>query len=62
MKQIINQRLRIGLGMEKPKKDKPFKVVPHRSAFRPGVDFLRLNQLADELEAEAIAEKISRQQ
>ena len=33
-------------------KSKRFRVEPFNSAFRPGVDPLRLNQLVDELEAD----------
>ena len=31
----------------------PFKVEPHAFRFKPGVDVDRLNQLVDDLEAEA---------
>ena len=37
-----------------------FKVKPHAFGFKPGVDVDRLNQLADELEAEEIAGKLRR--
>lgn len=30
----------------------PYRVVPHRSAFAPGADPLRLKELDEELEAE----------
>ena len=36
------------------------KTIPHSFGFRPGVDLDKLNQLADELEAEAVAESLSR--
>ena len=37
-----------------------FKVKPHAFGFKPGVDVDRLNQLADELEAEEVAGKLLR--
>jgi len=37
-----------------------FKVKPHAFGFKPGVDVDRLNQLADELEAEEVAGKLHR--
>jgi hypothetical protein len=53
MKAVVNRALRVGLGMtDKPVKPDPFSVEPHRFGFLPGTDLDRLNQLADELEAE----------
>lgn len=53
MKAVVNQALRVGLGMtDKPVQPRHFTVEPHAFGFRPGVDLDRLNQLADELEAE----------
>jgi hypothetical protein len=53
MKAVVNRALRVGLGMtDKPVKPGPFSVEPHRFGFLPGTDLDRLNQLADELEAE----------
>src|SRR3954451_5802766 len=37
---------------------KRFRVVPFRSAFRAGVDPLKLNQLSDEIEVERAADRI----
>lgn len=51
-KQVVNRALRRGLGMTPPIKREPFRVRVHDSAFRPGVDTGRLNQLLDELETE----------
>ncbi len=36
------------------------KTIPHSFEFRPGTDFDKLNQLADELEAGAFAKKQDR--
>lgn len=53
-KDLVNEYLR--RGMSAPSSDpagRPvFRVVPHRGGFRPGVDWTKLNQLADELETD----------
>ena len=51
-KEVVNAALRRGLGAQEPAKKvaAPFRVATFRSAFRAGVDPLRLNQLVDELE------------
>ena len=59
MKAVVNQALRVGLGMtDKPVAPGRFRVEPHDFGFRAGVDLDRLNQLADELEAEEAARKL----
>ena len=59
MKTVVNQALRVGLGMtDKPVEPAPFRVEPHHFGVRPGVDLDRMNQLADELEAEETARKL----
>jgi hypothetical protein len=61
LKAAVNQALRVGLGMtDKPTEPRPFRVEPHDFGFRPGTDLDRLNQLADELEAEEAAKKLGR--
>lgn len=61
MKAAVNEALRSGLGLsERPVKPPPFEVRPHSFGFKPGVDLDRLNQLVDELEAEAMARKLGR--
>ena len=49
-KQIVNDLLRRGMSLERGEeaKGKPFQVKPHRGGFKPGVDLLKLNQLADD--------------
>ena len=51
-KQVVNDMLRRGLSTPasstRPTRD--FRVKPFRSAFRPGVDPMKLNQLLDDLE------------
>ncbi len=61
MKAVINEALRLGLGLAgKPSRAPRFVVRPHSFGFRPGVDPDRLNQLVDELEAEEAARKLAR--
>ena len=53
-KAVINEALRRGLGVREAEKlVKPFRVRPIDSAFRSGIDIMKLNQLADELEVES---------
>ncbi len=61
-KEIVNRTLRSGLGKEAeaPSVDVP-RTIPHAFGFRPGIDLDKLNQLADELEADAFAESFARQ-
>lgn len=61
-KEMVNRALRSGLGAEiEPTNGDAPKTLPHSFGFRPGVDLDRLNQLADELEADAVAESFARQ-
>jgi hypothetical protein len=55
-KDVVNRTLRAGLGEEATSRQHTApKVIPHAFGFRPGIDLDKLNQLADELEAEAYA-------
>ena len=59
MKAVVNDALRIGLGM-RGKKSSPmarYEVKPHSFGFKSGIDINRLNQLVDELEAEELGRK-----
>jgi hypothetical protein len=57
LKDAVNQALRAGLDAgEAPARDR-FQVEPHSFGFKPGIDLDKLNQLADELEAEEFARK-----
>ena len=61
LKAVINDALKVGLGLDtKSVTTQPFRVEPHSFGFPPGIDRDRMNQLADELETEAILEKIRR--
>ncbi|MFN8517874.1 MAG: antitoxin [Chloroflexota bacterium] len=57
MKRVVNDALRRALAPA-PGPREPYRVVPHQSAILPGVDMDRLNQLADELEDEAILARV----
>ncbi len=61
MKVLVNEALRMGLGLaartERPPK---FEVQPHSFGLRPGIDRDRMNQLLDEMEVEETARKLSR--
>jgi Arc/MetJ family transcription regulator len=53
-KEAVNSALRRGLSSQAtgPEKMAPARVETFQSAFRPGVDLLRLNQLSEDLELE----------
>jgi hypothetical protein len=58
LKETINSALRTGLTAVPRKARTPrFRVEPHASGFLPGIDRDRMNQLADQLEAEAALRK-----
>jgi hypothetical protein len=48
---VLNDVLRRGLSVQARYQEEktPFRLEPFRSAFRPGVDPARLNQLSDDL-------------
>jgi hypothetical protein len=58
-KEAVDTVLRRGLVAQVPArpKGKPRRVLTFRSAFRPGVDPAKLNQLLDELEVQEGARK-----
>lgn len=58
-KEVVNAALRRGLAEEgKPVSGSKVVTRPHAYGFRPGIDLDKLNQLVDELEAEAFAAKM----
>ena len=60
LKQAVNETLRAGLETTVNEKRHLFVVEPHACGFKAGVDLDKLNQLVDEMEAEAVARKLSR--
>jgi hypothetical protein len=51
-KQVLNQAIRRGLGFSSPSTRPAVRTRPHDFGFKPGIDLDRLNQFADELEAD----------
>jgi hypothetical protein len=60
-KEAVNRTIRTGLGEAAAagRRSPAPKTVPHSFGLKPGVDPDKLGQLADELEAEAFAEKLN---
>jgi hypothetical protein len=55
----MNRTIRAGMGEAAATRREPApKTISHSFGFRPGIDLYKLGQLADELEAEAFAEKV----
>ena len=59
MKRVVNDALRRALTPAPPRRER-VRVTAHESAVRPGFDLGKLNQLADELEDEAILDTVRR--
>lgn len=57
IKQVVNEALRRGLAPAGARPRKRFRVRPHRTALRPGIDAASFNQLVDELEDEAVIDR-----
>lgn len=54
-KEVVNRTIRAGLADTiQPKSEAVPRTIPHSFGFNPGVDLDKLNQLADEMEAEAV--------
>jgi predicted transcriptional regulator len=58
MREVLNDALRRALVIQRPAE--PFRVEVQHSALQPGIDPHRLNQLADELDDEALVERLRR--
>lgn len=59
IKQVVNEALRRGLAPEaRARSRKRFRVRPHKTSLRPGIDVGSFNQLVDELEDEALVDKM----
>ena len=58
-KQVVNEAIRRGLSpTQGAGKQGRFRVRPHKTTLRPGIDAGALNRLVDELEDEAVVEKL----
>lgn len=62
MKQVINDALRRALRAPADSTVPPYRLRPHQSAVRPGLDLSGFNRLADELEDEHVLHQARRQQ
>lgn len=60
MKQVVNDALRQALRPSAPPDTEPYRVPPHQSALRPGLDLSGFNRLADELEDAEIIDRARR--
>jgi hypothetical protein len=59
VKQVVNEALRRGLAPRGAARSaKRYRVHPHRTELRPGVDAESFNKLVDELEDEAVVTKM----
>ena len=59
-KRAINDAIRRGLAGNGSRKRESVEVLPFRSAYEPGVDRRRLQQLADDIEADRDADRAKR--
>lgn len=57
MKAVVNEALRAAFGLAPSWEPPPFEVRPHAFGFKPGIDLDRLNQRAEDLEADETARK-----
>ncbi|MDE0447855.1 MAG: hypothetical protein OXH96_14425 [Spirochaetaceae bacterium] len=58
-KQIVNEAIRKGLAPSTGEtRQGLFRVRPHRTSLRSGIDVASFNKLADELEDDAVIEKL----
>ena len=58
-KQVVNEAIRKGLAPSTAAaRQGVFRVRPHRTSLRPGIDVASFNKLVDELEDDAVIEKL----
>jgi hypothetical protein len=60
MKQVVNDALRRALLPPVPTDQPPYRLTPHQSAVRPGIDLFGFNRLVDEQEDEQILDRARR--
>jgi hypothetical protein len=59
-KDVVNDAIRRGLAPQSRQRARGvYRVKAHRTTLRPGIDPVGFNRLADELEDEALAEKVT---
>ena len=60
-KEVVNDAIRRGLAPQaKQQSRRRYRVRPHKTRLRAGIDLAAFNRLTDELEDEAIVEKLTR--
>ena len=60
-KQVVNEAIRRGLTMRtQGSKPKRYRVTPHKTKLRAGIDPTSFNKLVDELDDEATLKKLGR--
>jgi hypothetical protein len=60
-KQVVNDAIRRGFAArQQTPKSKRYRVTPHKTTLRAGIDPASFNKLADELEDEAMLKKTGR--
>lgn len=60
-KQVVNEAIRRGLAPRaEVGRARRYRVRPHETSLRPGIDAIALNKLADELEDDAVLAKTRR--
>jgi hypothetical protein len=57
-KQVVNEAIRRGLSPRPSTRPGRYRVRPHKTVVRPGIDPGSFNKLVDELEDEAVARKM----
>ncbi len=57
-KQVVNEAIRRGLSRRAVRPVRPYRVRPHKTSLRAGIDAGSFNKLADELEDEAVVAKM----
>ncbi len=59
LKQVVNEALRVGLKLTagQPSARKPYKVRTWPGGMAPGIDYDKLNQYLDDLDAQEFKEK-----
>ena len=57
-KQVVNDAIRRGLASRNAPRGERYRVRPHKTSLRPGIDAASFNNLADELEDDAVVVKM----
>jgi hypothetical protein len=57
-KQAVNDAIRRGLAPRAPARMGRYRVQPHKTTLRPGIDAGGFNKLVDELEDESIVQRM----